>query len=301
MTFQVKPNLSPIRLGFTLIELLVVIACIGILIALLLPAIQAARSAARNVECSNKMRNISLASINFHDTYKYFPRSTVRPRGVTAIDAEPDGNKWGWNNGSYESWLRQIMPFLEQHNVKVQDAVFIIGCPFDPRGTDYVVPDYGFTWYVGVHSNPANVNDGIIVDDSDLKSKFLVKVASVTDGLSNTILIGERPPSSDGHKGWWDSRCCIEDVISPARGNRKIYSSGKNGKCPDPAVYHKGQIDDRCEFNSLFSCHPAGANFGMGDGSVRKITYEGGNQAVGSTTLLEALSSRAGQEIVQVD
>ena len=298
---SLTPTRPQTRRGFTLVELLVVIACIGILIGLLLPAVQAARMAARDVECSNKMRNISLASINFHDTYKYFPRSTVRPRGTTAVHAEPEGNEWHWGNGSYESWLRQIMPFLEQHNVKVQDAVFILGCPFDPRGTDYVVPGYGFTWYVGVYSNPTHVNDGIIVDDSDLKTKMLIRVASVTDGLSNTIIIGERPPSSDGKKGWWDSRCCIEDVISPARGNDKIYSSGKNGHCPNPAVYHKGQIDDRCEFNSLFSCHPGGGNFGFGDGSTRKISYEGGNLVVGNTTMLEALSSRSGHEIVPAE
>jgi len=82
------------RHGFTLVELLVVIAIIGILIALLLPAVQAAREAARRSQCTNNLKQIALAVHNYHDTYKVFPI----------------GN---WTT-AYGTWLVSLLPFIEQ-------------------------------------------------------------------------------------------------------------------------------------------------------------------------------------------
>ncbi len=89
--------------GFTLVELLVVIAIIGILVALLLPAVQAAREAARRTECANRMKQIGLALLNYHDTYKHFP---------SASDVA---------GGSQLSWIAQVLPFMEEQNL--QDLV----------------------------------------------------------------------------------------------------------------------------------------------------------------------------------
>lgn len=90
--------------GFTLVELLVVIAIIGILVALLLPAIQAAREAARRTQCNNNLKNIGLALQNYHDTYKVFPMGAMHagPRGSTRVGP---------------SWQYGILPFCEQRNV----------------------------------------------------------------------------------------------------------------------------------------------------------------------------------------
>jgi len=94
------------RLGFTLVELLVVIAIIGILVALLLPAIQAAREAARRTQCNNNLKNIGLALQNYHDTYKVFPMGATPARvGVTG------GPLMG------PSWWYGILPFIEQRNI----------------------------------------------------------------------------------------------------------------------------------------------------------------------------------------
>ncbi len=296
---QCDPNRLPTtvpRHGLTVIELLVVIAIIGVLCSLILPAVQRSREMARNMQCRNNMRNIGLGCLNFHDAHLFYPRNTIRPRGTTAIDSQPPGNLWDWNAGTYESWEREILPYVEQQGARVQDAIPLFACPADPRGPNYTVPGYGFTWYVGVYSNPNTVNNGIIVDDSNLKSRFRVTCSEVTDGTSNTILIAERPPSGDGHFGWWDSRCCQEDNTSPVRGSNKLFSSGINGKCPLPAVYQQGKVQDDCLFNSIWSCHLGGANFCMADGSVRTISYQAGNQSAGSTSLLEAMSSRKGNE-----
>lgn len=302
-----NPRRGRPRAGFTLIELLVVIGILGLLMGLLLPAVQKIRLAAKQTECRNNMRNVGLACHAFHQEHGAFPRCTVRPRGTTAVKGEPPGNLSNWGSGTYESWVREITPYIEQRNARVQDAIRIIGCPSDPRGQAYAVPAYGFTWYVGVYSNPTIeskgtiVGDGIIVDDSKLKKAFKVEPESVEDGTSNTILLAERPPPADGQWGWWDSACCIQDGLSPVRGNRKIYSSGVYGNCPDPAVYGPGRVDDNCAFNAVWAFHPTGGNFCMGDGSVRVITFQAGNQPAGRVSLLEALATRSGHEVVGAD
>jgi len=295
------PSRSKMRGGFTIIELLVVIAICSVLLALLLPAVQQARETARGVQCRNNLKNLGLACLNFHETHQFFPRNTVRPRGTTAVDAEPPGSLWNWHSGTFESWPREIMPFIYQEGVRVQDAVITLGCPSDPRGPMYRIPTYGFTWYVGVYSNSNTQNNGVLVDDSDLKTPFRVSMSAVTDGASNTLLLGERPPPADGKWGWWDSRCCIEDTISPAFGTDKIYSNGIFGKCPMPAVYKQGDARDNCAFHALWSNHIAGGNFCMADGSVRSISYQAGTSPSGTTTLLEALASRNGREVTSGD
>ena len=92
------------RLGFTLVELLVVIAIIGVLVSLLLPAVQAAREAARRMQCSNNLKQQGLAIQNHHDVFKHFP-----PGGY---------NPWG----AVGSWATHILPYMEQNTLAVQNT-----------------------------------------------------------------------------------------------------------------------------------------------------------------------------------
>ena len=139
--------------GFTLVELLVVIAIIGILVALLLPAIQAAREAARRTQCNNNLKNIGLGLQNYHDTYKTFPMGAMHTgyRTVTTAQYGP-------------SWQYGVLPFMEQRNIydKIANTIRAGGSvtlsaqmnvfsantmnrlivPANSRPLDKLVPDY---------------------------------------------------------------------------------------------------------------------------------------------------------------
>ena len=100
---------STSRHGFTLVELLVVIAIIGVLVALLLPAVQAAREAARRIQCANNLRNLALAVLNFHDTRGYFPPpSSVRPDSNDEILND---------NRLFSNWAIETLPYFEQQSL----------------------------------------------------------------------------------------------------------------------------------------------------------------------------------------
>jgi len=103
------------RRGFTLVELLVVIAIIGILVALLLPAIQAAREAARRAECMNRLRQIAVACLNFHDTQKHFPSAALDENNT-----DPKTGKAYQGEYSMFGYIPQIMPYMEEQNLVSQ-------------------------------------------------------------------------------------------------------------------------------------------------------------------------------------
>jgi prepilin-type N-terminal cleavage/methylation domain-containing protein/prepilin-type processing-associated H-X9-DG protein len=135
--------------AFTLIELLVVIAIIAVLIALLLPAVQSAREAARRIQCTNNLKQIGLATLNYESTYSIFPLG-----GVTLVNGNfANSGNWGaeaGNNGL--SWTALILPFLEQNTIYA--AVNF------STGTAQQMPAFATAWYtrVGVFSCPSDAD-----------------------------------------------------------------------------------------------------------------------------------------------
>ncbi|MEO2018252.1 MAG: DUF1559 domain-containing protein [Fuerstiella sp.] len=270
--------------GFTLIELLVVIAVIGILVALLLPAVQQARAAARRTQCRNNLKQIGLAFHNYHDVHNVLPMGTS--------SQPPVDGAWGL--------MTHVLPYLELGNtyqlidfessgcctaVKVlqnstpaqpdpsSNPINVFYCPDDvnsstqllsgPTGPNPNSYDCGLLFpgdYMGVSGTTDGSPgcSGILDGEGTFYSLSRTRFRDFTDGTSQTLIVGERGIPSDLGWGWYlcgGSEC--EHYISTERG----LSAG--GNVPS----WQGTL------RRFWSWRHGGAHFIMGDGSVQFFSY----------------------------
>lgn len=286
-------RLNRSRLAFTLVELLVVIFIIGVLIALLLPAVQFAREAARRMSCQSQVKQIALALHQYHDS-----RSALPPGKST----DRVGNKQ-----IHAFWLLHLLPYVEQDAVVNESeiefaaqanalrpyphatqhsVVQLFGCPSDDRVREAQWTHQnrlvGLTSYVGNVGSDYRAKNGVLFADSAVNFGF------ITDGTSNTLLFGERPPSADFWYGWWYAGFGQNGEGSPDAllGAAEFNDSGVYlaGCAPGPHRFGPGKIRDMCATLHYWSPHPGGANFAMCDGSVRFVDYGAGEGLVKMAT-----------------
>ena len=192
------------RLGVTLVEVLVVIAIMAVLVALLFPAVQSVRDAAKRTKCSNKLRQISLAIASFEAVHRVFPAGIHGPDHEEFPSLSFLGQVLGYveQNMLADQMSREfssgLHPILGPH-ATFQSYVDLFVCPSDPRLGS---PQYthqnrlvGLTSYLGVNGTDYRSENGVFYRDS------LTRHSDITDGLSQTLLLGERPPSSDNWYG----------------------------------------------------------------------------------------------------
>jgi len=296
--FSKHPPIRAGRNGFTLVELLVVIAIIGVLVALLLPAVQAAREAARRMQCGNNLKQIGLALHNYHDTYRQFPSGYVvdLTSGVTA-----NAESWGW--------AALTLPFLEQSNLhdrlgitqRSLQALFATGngsrALWETSLNSFICPsDSGYSAPGRVHAN-RNFNDGTGATLGGLTAPVLpglsnypgvaghrdvvgvtantgifygnsgVRIADVLDGTSNTFAVGERE-TFRSRSGTWIG------VRNPSGGSTRgvnVVTGHSHPKLNDVTAANPWNTDRIGGGEGFGSLHPGGAHFLVTDGGVRFV------------------------------
>ncbi len=274
------------RRGFTLIELLVVIAIIAILIALLLPAVQQAREAARRTQCKNHLKQIGLALHNYHDTHSVFPSGWISVNGGV-----PNAH----HGTSGVGWAAMILPQMEQNNayqlfnsslpltdpangafLKVQIKEY--KCPSDPQPNTFqirnessgaMIAELPVANYIGnfgpedldnCEAAPGNLPvmaDGTCKGSGFFYHNSSVKMRDVTDGTSNTFMTGERKTIArlDWFSSWPGMIAQGEESIQRVCG------------AADHTLNHPAS-----HFDDFSSHHVGGAQFCLGDGSVRFVS-----------------------------
>jgi prepilin-type N-terminal cleavage/methylation domain-containing protein/prepilin-type processing-associated H-X9-DG protein len=288
------------RAGVTLLELLVVMGVFGILVALLLPAVQQARDRAVQVACRNNLHQIGLALHQHDGTYGSLP--------PPPFAASP-------NTGLAISWMVMLLPFIDQTPLW-QDTVAAFQADPNPRHNPphigfatvlpvYVCPSDGrlrspqldsdgeqaaFTSYVGVSGSLTGSWNGVLTGGMGE-----VRLTDITDGTSNTLMVGERPPSNLFDTGLWylGNYGIYSNIVLPVQVGLTPQYFGCH-PAPGSAffVYGPGRMDNPCDRFHFWSLHPGGAHFLFADGSVHFLPY-----SVGS--LLPALATRNGGEVVE--
>ncbi|WP_166825689.1 DUF1559 domain-containing protein [Thalassoroseus pseudoceratinae] len=255
--------------GFTLIELLVVIAIIAILIALLLPAVQQAREAARRTQCKNNLKQIGVATHNYHDTYKSFPSGWIQSR--TSGTLEPG---WGWG--------ALILPFIEQGNLHEQMGVSTVDfdlvdgtddgtasptpetetvldayrCPSDTGGElNSNRGGHAVSNYIGVYGSCCR--DNLNAGNGMFWSNSSVRMRDVEDGTTQTFMIGEiNRDEPERRGGIWAG----------------YYTNGKYGGVVWQTDNTAADVINGTSNFTFSSKHPGGAHFLAADGSTHFVS-----------------------------
>lgn len=278
--------------------MLVVISIGALMLGLSLPAIAKIRSFADSIRCRSRLRQVGMA------LGSYQANNTHLPPGCSVLG--------GKDPMPYASWLARLLPFVEHDalwqttvaayeaeksfrvsppHVGLSTKVAVFQCPAAARADelkDWQRFKTAFTCYLGVEGSDQTRKDGLLYLDSR------TSLADCPDGTSQTLLVGERPPSPDGEFGWWyagwgQAKEGSADMVLGAR-ERATHRTFKS--CPESANrFRGGSPNSQCDALHFWSMHPGGAHFLFADGSARLLDYS-------ADAILAALATRAGGEAV---
>lgn len=285
------------RIAFSLIELLVVIGVSGILFSLLLCAVQQARASADRAACQNNLKQIALAPHHFHDVNNGLPlRPDVGRMGELSwmgflLPYVEQGPLW---SATVQAFALDRRAFHDPPHIGLRSIVKVYVCPADGRLLNPLTDQFGgtaaYTSYIGLA--------GVTAPNGIFGAYPGVRFAGATDGLSQTAMVGERPPpdcllAGRWYTGSYDTVGAMDRgpdgtifVLSPALLTDPL--------CLGPVYsFRYGRLDNPCDRYHLWSLHPQGANFAFADGAIHFLTYS-------DAPLLPALTTRAGGEVVEL-
>jgi prepilin-type N-terminal cleavage/methylation domain-containing protein len=297
-----------LRKGFTLIELLVVIAIIGVLIALLLPAVQKARESANRAKCQNNLHQIGIALHSYHGDHGSFPSGYLWKRTMPDVPTQTDP---GW------SWAALLLPYLEQDNLHGQinfkssvseptnEAVrtsvlpsFV--CPTDQQtGLFQVQTTSGLSYSAATNSYAACFGGLVEIGDTPgcgngvFYRNSRVRIADITDGSSNTFAVGERA-ALFAQAPWAGAVSAGTVRITPGAP----VTSDAVEDAPVQVLAHCGSHalnDNRSDPDDFFTPHVGTAFFLFADGSVRPVSVKT------DVDIIRALATRNGGEVLSPD
>jgi prepilin-type N-terminal cleavage/methylation domain-containing protein/prepilin-type processing-associated H-X9-DG protein len=306
MMSEPTPPVPRHRRAFTLIELLVVIAIIGVLVSLLLPAVQAAREAARRAQCINNLSQLALATLNYHAAHEVLPPGSVDPN--SPIVEKPSGYHFGW--------MAQILPYVEQkavyHAFNFKEGLYVASnttsrftnistflCPSSPSRVTPGRP--ALSSYAGCYHDAeapiAKDNHGLLFLNS------AIRLEEIDDGPSHTILIGEKFLTPD--LGWASGTSAslrntgtVPNNVRPPRfggGAFPEYSEDEPvDDMTDPITEEPplGGPPPAPPVGGFSSYHAGGVNVALADGAVRFL-----KNSIDSR-VMRLLGSRADGEII---
>lgn len=283
----------------TMIEAVIAMTIIAIVVSLSVTAIHRARASALRAACANNLRNTSLA------VHVYLAHHDHYPQGC----AYPFSNGVPYPSGHVGvSWHTSILPYVEQskvmelawaaisldpagtasaHEQPQNQVVSVFLCPSEVRrhGGGSSMGTWALKSYAGVAGTEIHSETGMF------HLARPTRASDVADGMSSTIMIGERPPGPGGmygawYGGWGNCTCPVAQLQSAPR-------SVETADCPPSPPLAAGSILDPCAVRRFWSPHPGGANFAFADGSVRFLPYS-------ANGILPALATRAGGEVVEI-
>ena len=295
---------SRFRPGFTLIELLVVIAIIAVLIALLLPAVQACREAARRSQCVNNLMQLGIALKSYEGAFEVLPPGVVNPTGPI-VNAP---------SGYHFNWIAQILPFLDQravaNNLNFDAGVYdsangttrsvllnVLLCPSSPGPTRMATsgPGQNLSDQPALSSFAANYSDAEVPIDTTNNGVFFlnshIRYEDLADGSSQTLFIGEKL-TTGGELGWASGtsatlRNAGWKINGGAGGPIIPPPVPTNPAGGTPPVATPNPPAQSLPVGGYSSRHPGGCNFTLGDGSVRFL------KSTIAPTILSRLANRA--------